>query len=116
LDQPKKEFDMLTRNQLTGILLFFFVAGLIGLVLGGALAKNFMPITQWQVALFTIAGLSGFVLGLGLMLWKRKDTLQSFDQSALYKLVSVREEYPRALVPVKALKPESRLIGRGRTD
>jgi len=110
--EPRKEFVMLTRKQLIFIFLFFFAAALAGVVLGALVAQRLISIPSFQVALFAIAALSIFVLGLGMYLWsKTKDAQELLDRPAHHELISGREEYPRALVPAQESNPELRIAG-----
>jgi len=105
---------------LTFILLFFLGAALAGIFLGAVLGQGFISVEPLQVALFAIAGISVFVLGvaLTLMLWSRRANAEpSFDQTPLPEiLIPIEEVNPRGvLIPVKELNPYQH-EGRRKTD
>jgi|GEM_PF-2659143 len=105
---------------LTYTLLFFLGAALAGLFLGAILGKGFIPVEPMQVALFAIAGISVFVLGvaLTLMLWSKRENAElPVDQTPLQEiLIPITDVNPHGvLIPVKELNPHPH-EGRRKTD
>ncbi len=86
-------------SRLVEIMLFFFGAALAGLFLGVLLGKGFLPVEPLPIILFVIAGMSVFVLGVGLSLLLRSmlDAQEPLDQTPSQQIfVPVRELTPHA--------------------
>lgn len=108
---------MLTQKQMIPIFLFLFGAAVTGVVLGGIVVGNTIPIPPMQIVLIAIANLSLFVLGLGVILWSQtKEPQQSVDQRSRRTLIQVREEYPRARVAKRESNPGFSMRDRSKTD
>lgn len=108
---------MLNRKQMILIFMFLFGAALTGVVLGGIVVGNTMPVPPLQIALFAVVNLSLFVLGLGVILWSQtKEAQLLINRTSRHSSIQVRTEYPRAGVVVKDSNPESPMREHGTTD